>query len=419
MSDTIIGNALAALGDWATFLRLSSFRGVPFYVDTANGSGGRRKVQHQYPLRDTPSYEDLGQEANKYRVTAFVVGPFYLAESRALISALQDHDDAAIFVHPWRGEIRCSAGLISWHESKDRGGYASFEIEFFVDTGGIPAPTAATDTVATVLAAVGGALLIVNAAYQGVSLMATQAAQLLGFVNGLFGGLTTTLSSLPGATVSGLGPSIAAIAADPGNDSATATSVQTFFQAASDAAIAAATPATASNDPIQGIQPVIAPAADLTGGLAALASWGNAMVLPANPVLVQQQQAIQGLVQGQAVLAVLALYASIDFPSANAAAAARAQVQAMIDAQLDFAATLGQDDLYRVWQVLGSAALRDLIARAQALPSLVSFARPASLPSFVLAQMWYRDADRADEIDALNDVPDPMFMPLAGIRLAA
>src|ERR1700761_157028 len=107
MSGALLGISagLAGLTSWRNNLRPSSFRGVPFYVDDAAGSGGRRKGPHEFPPRATPHIEDLGQAANKYRVRAWVVGDNYLQESNDLISACQDYDTPAIFVNPWRGEI--------------------------------------------------------------------------------------------------------------------------------------------------------------------------------------------------------------------------------------------------------------------------------------------------------------------------
>lgn len=416
---TAVLGAISALTSWRNNLVPSSFRGVPFYVDNAGGSGGRRLVTHEYALRNAPSIEDLGKAANRYRVRAFVVGDDYLAESNDLLDALQEHDDAAIFVHPWRGPIMCRAGLISWHEDKDEGGYCAFDIEFAVDNGGLPSPTAQVDTASTLLAGVASMLQLGIAAYVTASVIASNPSALLPVMGGLLGGVTAALLGLPAAVIGGLTLAAAAIGADPGDDTATATAIQTVFQAAAQNAITAATPVDQPDDPILGISPLLAPAADPSGGLAALATWGNTLPVPADPTQAAQQGAVQALVQGQAVMAVLTVYASIDWPSSNAATAARAQVQSMIDAQLDLAADQGQDDLYRGWQAISGQAMQDLITRAQALPSLISYTNQASLPSLMLAYRWYQDADRADELDALNDVPDPMFMPFAGVRLSA
>ena len=156
-------------------------------------------------------------------------------------------------------------------------------------------------------------------------------------------------------------------------------------------------------------------------GLAGLATWGNSYPppVPANTFESQQLQVVQSLVQGAAVAATLAVYTQINGPNSQAAAAARSQVVSLIDTQLALTATLGQDDLYRAWQVIEGYAIQDLIQRAQALPSLVPFALQASRPSLVLAWRWYQDAGRSDGLEDLNDAGDPMFMPYSGVRLSS
>lgn len=421
MSGAVTGilSALHAATSWRNNLRPSSFRGVPFYVDAASGSGGRRLVTHEFPLRNAPAIEDLGKAANRYRIRAWVVGDTYLQNSNALLNALQENDTAGVFVHPWRGPINCRAGLISWHESKDQGGYCAFDIEFAVDNGGLPSPTQTVDTASTLLSGIASMLSLATAAYVTGSLIASNPALLLGFAGGLLGGLSGTLLGLPVGVIGGLAQAVAAIVQTPSSDAGTAAAVQSVFQSAAANAVTLATPVVTPDDPIVGVSPLLAPAADPSGGLAALATWGDALPTPVNTDQAAQQTAIQQLVQGQAVLAVLTVYAQIDWPSSNTATAARDQVQTMIDAQLDLAAATGADDLYRGWQALAGAAMQDLITRAQALPSLISYTTLSSQSSLILAWQWYQDADRADGLDLLNDAPDPMFMPLSGVRLSS
>ena len=415
----VIAALSPALPGWTDNLRESSFRGVPFVVDAAGGKGGRRKVVHQFPLRDRPFIEDLGQEANQFRVTAWVAGDDYLQQSLDVLSALQDHDDAAIFVHPWRGEVRCQAGLLSYSENKARGGYCEFEIEFHVDGAGPASPVAQADTASQLLSGIGSALKVGLAAYQDASLIAQHPALLIPFAAGLLGLAASALTGLAPSLLTAVAGTAATIAASVADDAATATAVQTVFQAAATAAIAAATPADPTDDPVLGNPVTIVPGTDLTGGLAALATWGNNLPVPANAIQAAQQLLIQSLIQSNALIAVLTVYASIDWTSSNAAIAARQQAQAMLDAQTGLAAETGQDALYRALQAVGGQALNDLITRAQALPSIVPFSLRASQGALVLAQRWYRDASRADQLVALNDAPDPMFMPFAGQRFAA
>ena len=142
MSDFLAsaGSALTgALGGFpnlsagSAVLRPASFRGVPFVVDVAAGEGGRRIVTHEFPLRDQPYTEDLGRAAQRHRIRAFVIGDDYQDKRDALLAACQDKNTAGTLVHPFLGERQCRSGLLRWSESKDRGGYAAFDIDFVED----------------------------------------------------------------------------------------------------------------------------------------------------------------------------------------------------------------------------------------------------------------------------------------------
>jgi hypothetical protein len=177
-----------------------------------------------------------------------------------------------------------------------------------------------------------------------------------------------------------------------------------------DAVVAAANVPLPPDDPVLGTPFVVAPAADVSGGLATLATWAPASAAATPPAPSQagglaaqqaaQQTAVTSLVQGNAVAALAFVYASIDWPYADAANAARTQLLGLFDVQTEAAADAGQDDLYRGWLALTALAMQDLIARAQALPSLASYRTPT--PSVVLAQRLYQDPSRASGLEQLN-----------------
>lgn len=418
-----VSAALSAVLGWRVALLPGSFRGVPFYLNTARGTGGRRLVTHEYPQRDTPDVEDLGQKANVYQLQVFVVGESYMLDRDALISACQDPNTAGILVHPTLGLINCRVGNLEYNENpKDEGGFCRFEIEFRRD-GDQSALEPGDDTASQLLAGIGSMLKVAATAYAAVSAILQNPALLVGYAGTLLGGAAGALLGLPPATTLGLGLTAAAIYGAVTNDTATALSVQTAFQGAAANVIASQAPPVPTEDPVLGDAPLFAPVADLTGGLAVLATWGDTLLAPigagaALAALQAQQAAIVALVEGAAALAVMTIYAQTDFVTANQATQARAQVLAMIDRQSDAANRAGSDDLYRAWLALQALAIADLIERAQNLPMLVTYATKTSLPSLVLAQLFYQDANRADEMVALNDAPHPMFMPTAGVRLS-
>ena len=54
-----------------------SFRGAIFYIKDHEYISGRRVQDHEFPFRQRNYAEDLGKKTDKYRITAFLVGPNY------------------------------------------------------------------------------------------------------------------------------------------------------------------------------------------------------------------------------------------------------------------------------------------------------------------------------------------------------
>ena len=85
----------------------------------------------------------------------------------------------------------------------------------------------------------------------------------------------------------------------------------------------------------------------------------------------------------------------------------------------EIAADAGETGVYRALAALHAAVTRDLTTRARPLPRMVSYRLPTSIPALALANRFYGDADRADDLIQENRVVHPLFMPLAGRALSA
>jgi prophage DNA circulation protein len=139
---------------WRSNLQPASFRGVPFYVRTDAKAGGRRIVQHEFPMQDTPFAEDMGRRARRFRVGAYVLYspalmPDYQAARDALITALETSGSAQL-IHPTLGVDTVVVDTYSVSEHlEEAGGYSEFEIEFF-EAGSTAYATPAPDTNANV-----------------------------------------------------------------------------------------------------------------------------------------------------------------------------------------------------------------------------------------------------------------------------
>ncbi len=115
---------------WRDDLRPASFRGIPFNVESAGLTFGRRIARHEYPQRDIPYAEDMGRKAREYKVEAYILGANYMAGRDDLIKALETAG-AAQLVHPYHGTVNVTAMPdCQLTESTREGGMAKFSITF-------------------------------------------------------------------------------------------------------------------------------------------------------------------------------------------------------------------------------------------------------------------------------------------------
>lgn len=108
----------------------ASFRGVPFFVERAERTGGRRIVTHEFPLRDAPAIDDLGRRARTFPVEGYVLGDDYKSRSDALIAALEDVAGPGELIHPYHGTRRVMCSSLTVSESTADGGMARLSLQF-------------------------------------------------------------------------------------------------------------------------------------------------------------------------------------------------------------------------------------------------------------------------------------------------
>lgn len=158
--------------NWKDNLRDASFRGVKFYVDSADTGIGRRNVVHQYPFKDTPYVEDLGPDADEFVINAYVIqnkynGFDYFAQRDLLIKELRKTGSGTL-VHPSFGEIRVAVkGKVRVTESYQKeGGIARFTITF-VQSGSSIFPEITVDHVSAITAFVDTCIGYVQDSFAG------------------------------------------------------------------------------------------------------------------------------------------------------------------------------------------------------------------------------------------------------------
>jgi hypothetical protein len=115
--------------DWLRTLARASFRGALFYVETDKIKYGRRIKTHEFPNRDRPFQEDLGEKAIDLRATAYVASDAALSEKDALVSACRQRGSGTL-VLPAEGSMRVVCFSCERSFSKDKLGYIAFDLHF-------------------------------------------------------------------------------------------------------------------------------------------------------------------------------------------------------------------------------------------------------------------------------------------------
>lgn len=113
-------------------LSVASYRGVTFYVSKDAVSYGRRIQTHEYPNRDIPFHEDLGQKNTTIKVTAYVFEPGAAGKAAAL-TAVCATEGSGILVLPDGTIFNCVCPSAEVSRERDKNGYRSIELEFRVD----------------------------------------------------------------------------------------------------------------------------------------------------------------------------------------------------------------------------------------------------------------------------------------------
>lgn len=381
--------------DWRLQLKKASFNGVPFLVDSHDMKLGRRTVQHDYPLRDKAYIEDLGRRAEEFTIEAYVLGSDYMAQRDALREQLVKAG-AGSLVHPYLGQRVVALTDASLRETTSEGGMARFTLTF-VETDDNLEPDSKTDTAQKLTAAADTAITAIENDFAGVFSVTNQIQSV---VDDATQAVTDTLSGLTNLVGDVTGP-IAAAIRTPANMAAQLVGA------------------------VGKVSALVAQPADALRLYSTLFGAGaSAKPVPlTTPSRIQQarnQEAIQRLTQRSAIVSASQYMASASFASSDEALAMLTSLGDAVDAQLEAVSVVDgrpiADDTYTALTDLRAALTRDLRTRAAALPRLVRYTPPVTLPALVISYQLYGDATRADEIVARNKIRHPLFVP-GGVAL--
>jgi prophage DNA circulation protein len=115
--------------DWKKTLLPASFRGVPFFVEYEDLSGGRRLAMHEYAGSEQTDVEDLGASTRTYDVTAYTLGETADLKALTLQSAVAIAGPG-LLVLPMDGGFLAHVQGFRRTRQKDKAGYIAFDITF-------------------------------------------------------------------------------------------------------------------------------------------------------------------------------------------------------------------------------------------------------------------------------------------------
>lgn len=424
---------------WTDRLQAASFRGVAFKVDGDDLQIGRRTVVHEYPGRDTPSVEDMGRETREYAITAYLIGPDFIAERDRLIAALEQVGPGEL-VSPWYGRMNVvvmGKQRISHSKKDGRMCVVSFT---FVESGEDEWPTA-TPLGSSLLAGRSTSLLdrAQSAFASAFGLdglpewmsMATveHASALLGDVADMLGSADGKMSAAMRLMQGDLGvlmppPSTAWIFSrrladvlDAGKgSSSTARSLLSLSNRTATAS------QTQSARPV-GVWPSAAQdkqqADRLTNSVSELvrvnliASSAQAVALMPPP---SQPTTTQARAPALDSVVVTPPAEAIDTPTHDELEETRQTIIAAIDKESE---RTTDDGVYQALRDLRRELVSTLRQQQQHSSKLVSRTPSDTVPALVLAAEWYDDAGRADELIAKNNLSHPGFVPPDPLRTLA
>lgn len=397
---------------WPATLWPSSFKGAAFWMEADKENGGRRLVTHQFPKRDDPFHEDLGEDARTWDLTLYLAGDASAAAAAALTATLAQAGPGTL-VLPAQGPVQARCVTFSRDRSRDRMGFIGFSAHFTREGLGAGAAAFATPD------------YLIQLAYDGLAAVIAAVGDLAQLLN---------VVDAPGSVVDAIVTGVQDIAA-------TLENIRYAAELADDAGLEQLTVIgdlyNAIPDQISGItgvDPALFPAVMAAAqGLATAmgpeqtadafaraldASDSDPPALDAEDVLSDRltQDMVNRDIVARALRATLfAPYAiaaaSRDYPDRPAAVTARADLAGRAEPDIARATGAAGEALALALTDLRNSAVAAISRRIANLAPVVTVSAGRVLPSIWWAWRLYGDPERAVELVERNRIKHPSHMP--------
>jgi prophage DNA circulation protein len=382
---------------WRDRYRQASFRGVEFFVESADSTHGRRQAVHEFPDRDVPYTEDLGRKAREWTLDGYLIGDDYDLVRNQLQSACETPGPGQL-VHPYRGELTVEcAGLTISEKSQD--GRMCRVSMVFREAGEQSFPRSVTDSVNAISRA-GNSVI---GAAQG------------GFIERfLTDGFPAFVREAAAARVQQL----TSFLENPGYP------FGADIQAASDFVYSVRDLAADAMDLVLEPSRLVGRITSVLGSIRGVFGDNSASVLggmyqefddtyigstgtPSRRQQGENFEAVGEFVRQVAISEGAKAAVVTEYPSYQEAVTAR---DTLLDAIDEESERTTNDDAYVAINGLRTEVVRGIPDQAERLPQLLDYTPRATLPGLLVAYQLYGDASREAEITARNRPRHPGFM---------
>jgi prophage DNA circulation protein len=391
------------MSDWRPKQRPASFRGVAFFVDSADVAGGRNTVAHEHPYNEkAATTEDMGRKGQTFSVDGYVVGTEYEAARDALTRALDARGPGEL-VHPYFGTRRVAVVTYRIRQTRTDGGMATFSIEFRETVSEPILPTTTAAPASVVASTISAAKVAVRAEFLASRSVAFRVpdSDLPTFdavgALALYAGMFRVLDA---------NPISAAIRAEfrrvTSGELSTADrlaeymadSVEVLFNAFEDAML------SATGLPLDPVALILS-LADLDLGPRPIAAT------PRRLVEQRDYDALKNLITRLAITSASTAILSRTFENFERAVEVRSLLTDVIDAHAETVA----DGAFPALTNLRSGLVNAVPGEDSNLPRLQAYTPPSVVPSVVLAHRLYGHLDLELDLVDRNRIRHPGFVP--------
>lgn len=390
--------------DWLKSLFKASYKGVPFWVETDEESGGRRVVEHQFPMRDVPFLEDLGEDLRHFDVNAYVASDRADQEASSLVAICATRGPGTL-VLPMHGPLLVRCLTFQRERSKDRHGYLAFKLRFSRE--GAATAIVSVASLANLIFVAADNLAAAAAASFGAGLRVDRQPDYVAAaaING-FRDSVATLEAI--RTSDPVAPAASAVQRDE---------IQSLYDDAPDllAMPAAAAPAAARLVAVaRAIGDALPPATAIRGfepGLGDFVAF-NGQSYPTAGALQAAHNARLGerLSRVAALAAYCEAVARVTLTDRPMAITLRANVAQYIEAELEDLSA-ADIDLYRELSAMRDAVINYLSLTILDLAPVLTVGANLRMPSLFWAWRLYKDPNRSTQLVERNRVQFPSMMP--------